>query len=204
VLTYCQQRRHRNCLPIKGASGARPIWPARVSRTKTNQHVWVVGSDTAKDTLYGRLRIAEPGPGYVHFPIGAPFDAEYFAQLTSEVVRTRFNEGRPYRVWVLPPGKRNEALDTAAYALAARHATRIRLDLAPRHEPSPAEELLDDEAPLPRAPVEPETGPLTRPQPPQHRDRDPNEYHSLLLESRQPRNWVRDGGRLPGWWDRSR
>ena len=45
-------------------------------------------------------------------------------------MQTRFKEGRPYRVWVLPPARRNEALDTAVYALAARHATRIRLDLA--------------------------------------------------------------------------
>ena len=74
----------------------------------------------------------KPGPGYIHFPIGGAFDAEYFAQLTSEAVQTRFKEGRPYRVWVLPDGRRNEALDTAVYALAARHATRVRLDLLPR------------------------------------------------------------------------
>jgi phage terminase large subunit GpA-like protein len=205
VLLYCQQRRHRNCLPIKGASGPRPIWPARVSRTKTNQRIWVVGVDAGKDAIYGRLRITEPGPGYVHFPIGIPFDAEYFAQLTSEVVRTRYNEGRPYRVWVLPPGIRNEVLDVSVYCLAARHATRIRLDLARRQEPppSPAEELLDDEAPPPRAPVEPETGSPAGP-PPQHRGRDPREFHSLWVESRQPRNWVRDGGRISGWWDRDR
>jgi phage terminase large subunit GpA-like protein len=57
-------------------------------------------------------------------------------------VQTRFKEGRPYRVWVLPDGRRNEALDTAVYALAARHATRIRLDLPlvshkPPSAPSP-------------------------------------------------------------------
>jgi phage terminase large subunit GpA-like protein len=33
---------------------------------------------------------------------------------------TRYKEGRPYRVWVLPGGKRNEALDCRVYALAAR------------------------------------------------------------------------------------
>jgi phage terminase large subunit GpA-like protein len=32
---------------------------------------------------------------------------------------------------VLPPGKENEALDTMVYALAARQATKIRLDLLP-------------------------------------------------------------------------
>ena len=95
---------------------------------------------TGKDVVYSRLRIQKPGPGYIHFPIGGAFDAEYFAQLTSEAVQTRFKEGRPYRVWVLPDGRRNEALDTAVYALAARHATRVRLDLLPRpaSAPSPA------------------------------------------------------------------
>jgi hypothetical protein len=69
----------------------------------------------------------QAGTGYIHFPIGGAFDETYFAQLTAETVQTRYKEGRPYRVWVLPPGKANEALDTAVYALAARHATRVRL-----------------------------------------------------------------------------
>src|ERR1700752_3595838 len=71
---------------------------------------------------------ASRGPGYIHFPIGGAFDETYFGQLTAETVQTRYKEGRPYRVWVLAPGKANEALDTAVYALAARHATRVRLD----------------------------------------------------------------------------
>ena len=98
----------------------------------------MVGVDTAKDAIYSRLRIGKLGPGYIHFPIGGAFDETYFAQLTAETVQTRFKEGRPYRVWVLPPGKANEALDTAVYALAARHATRVRLDLLPRSAPAPA------------------------------------------------------------------
>jgi phage terminase large subunit GpA-like protein len=55
----------------------------------------MIGVDTAKDTLYARLRFEEIGPGYVHFPIGGRFDASYFAQLTSEEVATRYSEGRP-------------------------------------------------------------------------------------------------------------
>jgi phage terminase large subunit GpA-like protein len=78
-----------------------------------------IGVDTAKDTIYGRLRIDRPGPGYIHFPVGAPFDQTYFDQLTAERVVTRFRMGRPYRVWDAG-GKANEALDTFVYALAAR------------------------------------------------------------------------------------
>jgi len=47
-------------------------------------------------------------------------------------VQTRYKEGWPYRVWVLPPGKANEALDTAVYALGGAPRTRVRLDLLPR------------------------------------------------------------------------
>jgi phage terminase large subunit GpA-like protein len=135
VLTYCRNRRSRGVLPIKGIAGPRPVWPIRASRTRSDARIFMVGVDTARDVIYGRLRIKKPGPGYVHFPIGGAFDAEYFAQLTSEVVQTRYREGRPYRVWVLPDGRRNESLDTAVYALAARSATRIRLDLLPRPLP---------------------------------------------------------------------
>jgi phage terminase large subunit GpA-like protein len=207
VVTYCQQRRHRNMFPIKGASGSRPIWPPRVSRTKNNQRIWIVGSDTCKDTIYGRLRIATPGPGYIHFPIGGAFDQEYFAQLTSEVVRTRYNEGRPYRVWVLPPGQRNEALDCSAYALAARHATRIRLDLARRHEPPPEGELFDDEALSPRDPDEPGTSqPPSQPGQPQPEARS-GVMHEALQRLRNPPRFVQQPetgwiGPRRGWMDR--
>jgi phage terminase large subunit GpA-like protein len=114
-------------LPTKGIAGPRPVWPARSSRTRSDARIYMVGVDTARDAIYSRLRIGKPGPGYIHFPIGGAFDETYFAQLTAETVQTRYKEGRPYRVWVLPPGKANEALDTAVYALAARHATRVRL-----------------------------------------------------------------------------
>ena len=166
VLSYCGLRRSRGVLAIKGVAGPRPIWPARSSRTRTNAQIFMIGVDTGKDVVYSRLRIQKPGPGYIHFPIGGAFDAEYFAQLTSEAVQTRFKEGRPYRVWVLPDGRRNEALDTAVYALAARHATRIRLDLPlvspkPRSAPSP-------EAPPPGAPPAADYPPDMPPPPQRH------------------------------------
>jgi phage terminase large subunit GpA-like protein len=135
VLSYC--RTHRGVLPIKGIAGPRRIWPVRANRTKSDAQIYMVGVDTGKDAVYGRLRIQKPGAGYIHFPVGGNFDPEYFDQLTAEAVQTRFKDGRPYRVWVLPPGKANEALDTFVYALAARHATKLRLDLLPRSSDDP-------------------------------------------------------------------
>ena len=112
VHTFCRPRRGRRIFPTKGSAGPRPVWPRRASRTHDKRNeVFLIGVDTAKDALYGRLRIGKPGPGYIHFPVGQGFDEEFFRQLTSEQVVTRKREGRPYRVWVLPPGRRNEALD---------------------------------------------------------------------------------------------
>lgn len=132
VHQFCRRRKARKVFAIKGASGPRQIWPKRGSVAKTGKRdtVYLVGVDTAKDTVYGRLGIHEPGPGHIHFC--ADLDEAYFAQLTSEMVVTRYKEGRPYRVWVLPQGKRNEALDTFVYALAARHSIKLRLDGPPR------------------------------------------------------------------------
>lgn len=121
VYAFCRDRRNRRVYATKGASGARKIWPVRASRggVKGAEQVFIVGVDTAKDAIYGRLRIKEPGPGYIHFPDDEAFDEAYFDQLTSESVVTRYREGRPYRVWVLPKGRRNEVLDTLVLALAA-------------------------------------------------------------------------------------
>jgi phage terminase large subunit GpA-like protein len=104
----------RRVFATKGRAGPHSIWPKRASRggSKGNDQVFLVGVDTAKDAIYGRLSIQKPGPGYVHFPHADGFDETYFEQLTSEQVVTRHKEGRPYRVWVLQKGKRNEVLDT--------------------------------------------------------------------------------------------
>lgn len=125
VISYCRARFREGVYPIKGASGARPIWPKRASKsTNTKENIWLVGVDTAKDAIYGRFKIVmpegnrDPMPGYCHLP--TDYDDDWFEQVTSESVVTRFREGRPYRVWVLPNGKRNEALDCRVYALAAR------------------------------------------------------------------------------------
>lgn len=135
VLSFCRTRRARRVFAIKGVAGPKPIWPRRSSKTKTNDQIFVIGVDTAKDAIYGRLRIKEPGPGYIHFPSTDAFDQAYFDQLTSEKVMTRHREGRPYRVWVpVRQGARNEALDTFVYALAALKALPLRLDKLPAPE----------------------------------------------------------------------
>ena len=106
-------------------AGIRPMWPPKSGGSKKykGHKVWIVGVDVAKDAIYSRLRIADAGPGYCHFP--AAYDHEFFKQLTSEKVQTRFVKGHPIREWHKPPGARNEALDRRAYALAVLYSRAI-------------------------------------------------------------------------------
>jgi phage terminase large subunit GpA-like protein len=165
VYAFARARRNRRVFATKGAGGARPIWPKRASKggVKGAETVFIVGVDTAKDAVYGRLRIKQPGPGYIHFPADEAFDDAYFAQLTSESVVTRYREGRPYRVWVLPKGKRNEALDTFVYALAALKALPFRLD---RVETTETAEQPDQSTPAPAPPAHVIAAEQRRPDPP--------------------------------------
>lgn len=138
VMAYARARVARRVHAIKGRDGPNPIWPRQISKTKKNKgDLFLIGVDTAKDAIYGHLRIAKPGPGYMHFPIGTPFDQKFFDQLTSEQVRTKMKNGKPKREWFLPSGRRNEALDLYAYALAARYSLRVRLDRLPPGMPAP-------------------------------------------------------------------
>lgn len=78
----------------------------------------MIGTDTAKETIYSRLKMSDPGAGYMHFPITTKYDEEYFKQLTAEKATTKYNYGFPTRVWVKTRA-RNEVLDCRIGAMAA-------------------------------------------------------------------------------------
>lgn len=120
-------------IAVKGSSTAgRPIIgrPKAVDvnyageTIKNGVLLWPVGTDTAKDQIYSRLKKKDPGPGSFHFPIGLGDD--YYQELTSEKHVTHYVHGFPTKAWFLPSGKRNEALDCAVYSLAA--AIRVGLN----------------------------------------------------------------------------
>lgn len=132
VFAFCRRRRGRRIFACKGIAGPRSIWAGRAQRSKTNDPIHLIGVDTAKDAIMGRLKIqpAPTGvrkPGFIHFSTGENFGAEYYEQLTSEHRETRKRMGQPYSVWVLPEGKRNEALDTFVGALAVRRSLPRRI-----------------------------------------------------------------------------
>lgn len=91
----------------------------------------MVGIDTVKDLLFGRLQVKEPGPECVHFPDG--LDPAFYAQLTAERLVTEYKNRRPVRVWrKREKDLANEALDTTVYAYAALVSlgSRVLQDLA--------------------------------------------------------------------------
>lgn len=122
VYTFCGPRLRRRIFAIKGQGGeGKPAWPRRAThRTRDRSPLFLIGVDTIKEAVYARLKLTEPGPGYCHFPsTRAP---EYFDQLVSERMITKFVKGRAKREWHKRSGQRNEALDLRVYAVAALHA----------------------------------------------------------------------------------
>jgi phage terminase large subunit GpA-like protein len=121
VYGFVVSRKRRRVWAIKGMAGpGRLAWPKKASRTaKSRALVFIVGVDTIKSTLYGRLqKVTEPGAGYIHLPHSA--DEDFATQLTSEKSRTTYVRGRPQVVWELKTkNTRQEAQDCWVYAYAA-------------------------------------------------------------------------------------
>lgn len=88
-------------------------------KVKKGVQLWMIGTDTAKEEIYGRLRTANPGPGYVH--LSKHISEDTIKQLTAESLVTKIVKGRPKQEWVKPSSARNEELDKAVYALAGAH-----------------------------------------------------------------------------------
>lgn len=167
VYAYCRAHQRESVLALKGASQpGKPIIGRptaqevnyRGEKIKRGVKLWPVGSDTAKTEIYGRLRIAQPGPGFVLLSKQLPPDT--FEQLTSEVLHTKYIKGRPKLEWVLPSGRRNEDLDCGVYALAVAHWAAVD-----RWRPADWEKLERE-----LAPDRPADSPATQ-QPPQRRRR---------------------------------
>jgi phage terminase large subunit GpA-like protein len=152
---YAFVEKRKWCFATKGVAGfGRPLVE---DAKKRNQRLRVkrkrgipvepVGVDGGKELLYSRIKITQPGAEYLHFPIDPAFDDEYFAQLASEKLVTKFKGHRPMREWVqIRP--RNEALDCLLLALVALRlsgadlkATRHAAEQAAEPAPPPAPEL---------------------------------------------------------------
>jgi len=119
VYDYCKRKQPSRVYPVKGASTRGvPIVSRMSTDQRTGVRFYLVGTDTAKETVFSRLQIEDVGAGYCHFPIH--YDEEYFKMLTAEHCVTRFHKGVARREWVLKKGqRRNEALDLFVYNFVA-------------------------------------------------------------------------------------
>jgi len=136
VYQYARERGRQGVVAIKGQSqrGKPPI--GKGSKVDVNYQgrtlkrgamVYLVGGDTVKTTLFGRLKHNEQGAGFLHFHMGTT--GEYFEQLTAEKQVLRYNRGGfPTREWVKKPSARNEALDCLVYAYAGLNLMYQRFD----------------------------------------------------------------------------
>lgn len=127
VYRYCAPRQIKRIYACKGSSVAgKPIInkPSKIARSTAL--LFSIGTDTAKEVIYSRLKIGEPQKGFMHFPFS--YDREYFLMLTAEKVVTKFSKGFPKREWV-KTRRRNEALDCRVYAFASFVALNPNLEL---------------------------------------------------------------------------
>lgn len=186
VYDFAVSRKSRRVRAIKGVGGQGKLaWPKTASRTaKSRAMVFMIGVDTIKSVLYGRLaKIAKPGPGYIH--LHADADEKFCNGLTSEKQVTKYERGRPVVSWV--PRARNiaqEPQDCWVYGYAAFLGRRgpevIRRLMKRKPQASePAEQEAETVEAAPEPAPQPQT--IQQPQRPQRH------------WSQQPRrkNWVR-------------
>lgn len=182
VYRYVRERSTEPVVAIKGSStrgkpvigkGSKQDVSAAGKVIKRGITLYLIGTDTAKTTLMGRLRHQTEGPGSFRFGMAA--DERFFQQLTAEKQRVRYDrQGAAIREWFCPKGVRNEQTDCLVYAYAMLQLHRRRYNTATYWD-----QMAERLQPLDQPPPPPEAPTGTAP-----------------LESRQPR---RRGGFVQNW-----
>lgn len=105
----------------------------RGRKIKSGVQLYTVGVQKIKKMLYGRLRLTNPGPRFVHFPHDLP--DEYYRQLTAEKLIRKNEDGKPREEFKRTYA--NEALDTAIYSYAGAVLAGVSDPRTPWHELCP-------------------------------------------------------------------
>lgn len=118
VYRFVKARQRRRIFALKGSSeSAQPILGKFSLNNSYRVKLYTIGTDTAKDRIFARMKIPAPGPGYMHLPHFV--DDEYLDQLTSEKRVRRVKKGGQFVREYIKTRARNEALDLEVYNLAA-------------------------------------------------------------------------------------
>lgn len=82
--------------------------------------LYLLGTNALKDTIFARMKLTEPGPGFMHFPRRGEYDEEYFQGLASEVKKPRYKPRSHIQTgyYYEKEFTRNEPLDLEVYNLA--------------------------------------------------------------------------------------
>jgi phage terminase large subunit GpA-like protein len=96
-----------------------------------------VATNLAKDTIFARLKLENPGRGYMHFP--KSYEKDYFDGLTAEECKVKYFQGRPETYYEKIKGRRNEPLDLRVYWLAALDILRPNIEAIRKSLEKPAQ-----------------------------------------------------------------
>lgn len=110
---------------IKGVPGeGKPLVGRPSKGNYGNIHLFPVGTHTAKELVFSRLRSKEGDAGYCHFPAGR--SQAYFDGLTAEKLMTKYHKGFK-RLEYVKFRARNEPLDCRVYGTAALELLQVDL-----------------------------------------------------------------------------
>jgi phage terminase large subunit GpA-like protein len=117
VYDFVRPRVRRRVVAIKGDGGRRKF--IERSKTMKKDPLWIVGVDPIKDTIFNRVQQG----GIIRFSQDLP--EVWYEQFTGEQAVVKIFRGQRVRKWEPVPGRRNEALDCAVYAIAVRELVPI-------------------------------------------------------------------------------
>jgi phage terminase large subunit GpA-like protein len=121
---FCRAHSGRGIIAIKGMTqvGGRgkPLMNIPRKSGVRKVRLFLVSKHTGLKTLHARLKLDQPGPGYIHFPSDRDplFDVNYFQQLTANSVHMIRDRGFEWEEFN-PGTRRDEAADTFIYAMGA-------------------------------------------------------------------------------------
>lgn len=142
VYNFCRPRQLSGVHAVKGIKGfGMPVMNLPKKSGVRKVRLWAVSKNSALRTIYARLNQHEPGHGYVHFRNDAEpmFNIDYFHQLAAnQIVRVKragvewedFEAGQ----------RRDEAMDTFVYALAALRKSTVNYTKIAERLRAPKEE----------------------------------------------------------------
>lgn len=117
------EKYHGLAFALKGSSqdGAPPIPKRKPNRLRNRRlELYLLGTNALKDTLFARMKLTDPGPGYLHFPRRDGYDEDYFKGLASEVKKPKYKPRSAVQIGTCYDKvyTRNEPLDLSVYNLA--------------------------------------------------------------------------------------